>query len=68
MESDKRTRRIILRMFRAKMDTTKIAQHFKVTEAEIANELHKAREEEHADNREFTLSAVTKPSVESGER
>jgi hypothetical protein len=50
------------------MDTATIARQLKMPEADVANELHKAREEEHADNNEFALSTVPKPPVESGKR
>lgn len=55
-------------MFRSKMDTVTIARHFNAPESEIANELHKGREEEYADNINFTVSPKHEPSLEGRER
>lgn len=68
MDSDVRTRRVILRMFRAKMDTLAIAKSFNVAESQIANELNRAREEEYGHNLEFALSAKRKSPLEGRER
>lgn len=64
---ERATATLVLRMFRAGLNTHQIAERLEVPEAKIERLLIKARE----DDRDFDKSAISakhEPSVESGEK